>query len=374
MTRVVARVVAVVLSLSLMALVGCKPKHEPAPPGTLEKARDQSAEGPLPDLVVSSFSVGDVAQIRRKMTLDLRARLSLASLTAASEQLREQFGQPMGILEEHTHTEDDLRWYSGLVLYGTAGGRARLTPVLYQFAYSPQGSIARLLVREHWFIETIDPPADDYVPITRFHFPSRGEYTVLHGGRTRAQNYHHPHRAQRFAWDLVVKKNGRQRPPGSRKTNDSFYCYGKDILAPAAGTVVTAINDVAENRPGERGARGGNGVVIDHGFGEYSAIWHAIPGSVVVRVGDRVEVGQVLAKVGNSGRSTGPHIHFHVSYREEQRDGKLVERFGLPVELVDVVVDGSWYPRRMPVRGETVQRAVEVRRSLASGPRVFVDI
>ncbi|MGH7448112.1 MAG: M23 family metallopeptidase, partial [Longimicrobiales bacterium] len=55
----------------------------------------------------------------------------------------------------------------------------------------------------------------------------------------------------------------------------------------------------------------GNSVVIDLG-GRYAFYAHLIPGSLRVSVGDRVRRGQVIGRVGNSGNSTEPHLHFHV--------------------------------------------------------------
>jgi hypothetical protein len=271
-------------------------------------------------------------------------------------------------MEEHVHSEGHLQWYSGLVLYGDG---ELLSPVLVQFAADSDGQLRRLLVREHWFIENVENPADAYVPVTRFHYPGRGRWYVLHGGRSKATNYHFGLGAQRFAYDLIVKKDGRQRRPGSKfSDNTAYYCWGKEILAPGAGTVVHTVNDVPENVPPRRGIKGGNGLIIDHGFGEYSAIWHAIPGSVRVRVGDHVDPGQVVAKVGNSGRSTGPHIHFHVSYRPQGWE----EVFGIPADFVEVYVDGRWEAREMPVRGQYVQRAAELLDTTASGPRVLINL
>ena len=94
-------------------------------------------------------------------------------------------------------------------------------------------------------------------------------------------------------------------------------------------------------------------MVIDHGFGEYSASWHMIPGTVTVKVGDKVELGQVLGKVGNSGHSSGPHIHFQFSSGIE----KSPRQIGLQAPFVDVYVDGAWYPRKLPVRGQRVRRS-----------------
>jgi hypothetical protein len=102
--------------------------------------------------------------------------------------------------------------------------------------------------------------------------------------------------------------------------------WGREILAPAAGTVVYARNDVPTNpRPGEEpgddwyrplhdpvNAYGGNCVIIDHGNSEYSVMMHMQPGSVTVKVGDRVATGQVIGRLGNSGDAFGPHLHYQL--------------------------------------------------------------
>lgn len=362
------------------AQAGCRPQDATTVPDRIADTKPTSeinlgARGV--QTLIDAMQSGDLTTVRDWMSPELRGRLALETLDRASARMKTRFGEPLGILEEQTHREGPLRWYSGLVVYeqksrpaGGAKEETVLTPMLYQFAVDESDGLARLLIREHWFLENVRHPADNYIPVTRFHFPGRGEWYVLHGGRTRATNYHHGSRSQRFAYDLVIKKNGRQRPSGSPKEqNRSFYCHGEDLLAPAAGVVVHVVNDVPENAPGQRGRAGGNGLVIDHGFGEYSALWHAIPGSMRVSVGDRVEPGQVVGKVGNSGRSTGPHIHFHASYRRGWED----ERFGIPAEFEDVFVDGRWYPRKMPERGEYVRRGAEARGKKIAMAEILVD-
>jgi murein DD-endopeptidase MepM/ murein hydrolase activator NlpD len=54
-------------------------------------------------------------------------------------------------------------------------------------------------------------------------------------------------------------------------------------------------------------------VIIDLGGGHFAFYAHFQPGSLRVKLGDRVKRGQVLGLVGNSGNSTEPHLHFHVS-------------------------------------------------------------
>ena len=81
---------------------------------------------------------------------------------------------------------------------------------------------------------------------------------------------------------------------------DIRMAYGQDVHAAAAGTVTFA------------GDRGGYGVTVevDHGGGKVTRYAHLSASAVAV--GQAVESGQVIASSGNSGRSTGPHLHFEV--------------------------------------------------------------
>jgi hypothetical protein len=362
---------AAFLALALATIPACKPKAPPTVPARISEVRAHSEISPEADALIEALAAGDCGRIQATMTPQLRDKVPLTDLEVAGAHLAETFGAPLGIMEEHTHTEGDLLWYSGLVAHATEGGTGVVAPVLYQFALTRERKLARLLIREHWFMENLEAPADRYLPITRFHPPFRGTATISHGGPTRATNYHHGSRGQRFAYDIVVKEDGRARRPGAKKSrNDAYYIYGRPVLAPAAGVVIRAINDVPDNRPGTRGRAGGNGVIIDHGFSEYSSVWHAIPGSVRVSVGDYVEAGQQVARVGNSGRSTGPHIHMHVT-----NDPNSPRHFGLPAPFVDVYVNDRWRDRVMPVRHDEVRGAVPNKaKRQARGPRVLLDV
>jgi murein DD-endopeptidase MepM/ murein hydrolase activator NlpD len=99
---------------------------------------------------------------------------------------------------------------------------------------------------------------------------------------------------------------------GSRRSyNGSDYSYyhtgldycgqvGDPIYAAASGVVVfTGLLTVR-----------GNAIMIDHGWGVYSAYLHQ--SEILVNVGDHVEQGQLIGRVGNTGRVEGPHLHFEV--------------------------------------------------------------
>ncbi len=84
------------------------------------------------------------------------------------------------------------------------------------------------------------------------------------------------------------------------------------VRATASGTVIFA------------GWKGGYGrtVIIDHGNGFVT--WFAHNYSLTVRSGERVKKGQVIARIGSSGYTTGPHLHYEVHYRDKIIDPRIV--------------------------------------------------
>lgn len=75
---------------------------------------------------------------------------------------------------------------------------------------------------------------------------------------------------------------------------------GAAILAPAAGVVVFT---------GTLTVRG-NATIIDHGWGIYTGYWHQ--SEIKVKIGDIVQQGQLIGLIGNTGRVTGPHLHWEL--------------------------------------------------------------
>ena len=127
--------------------------------------------------------------------------------------------------------------------------------------------------------------------------------------------------AQRFAIDFVHVDETNKTFKGDQLKNESYYAEGVDALAVANGTVVEVKDSIPENVPGINSRAvpitletvGGNHVVLDIGGGHYAFYAHVKPGSIRVKLGDRVKRGQVIALVGNTGNSTEPHLHFHIS-------------------------------------------------------------
>jgi hypothetical protein len=105
---------------------------------------------------------------------------------------------------------------------------------------------------------------------------------------------------------------------GDCSRNDLWPFFGAPLLAVANGTVVRTIDGAPDiqplvgAQPQTREEYGGNSVVVQIGPRAFAYYGHLVKGSVAVKVGDRVKTGEVLGRLGNSGNTTGPHLHFDV--------------------------------------------------------------
>ena len=125
---------------------------------------------------------------------------------------------------------------------------------------------------------------------------------------------------ERFAVDWVQLGADGNSFSGNQSDNRSYHCYGAEVLAVADGKVVGVKDGIRENVPNAREMAvpitletiGGNYLMEDIGGGRYAFYAHLIPGTIGVKVGDSVRAGARLAKLGNSGNSTEPHLHFHL--------------------------------------------------------------
>lgn len=82
------------------------------------------------------------------------------------------------------------------------------------------------------------------------------------------------------------------------------------IVAAASGEVIL----VVDNIPGKTDyASYGNHIIIKHSDGYYTLYGHMAPGSLLVKVGDKVNAGQQIGTMGTTGSSTGNHLHFEIS-------------------------------------------------------------
>ena len=170
---------------------------------------------------------------------------------------------------------------------------------------------------------------DEHPSRVTFRVPFEEPATVAWGGATADVNYHVYLPDQRWAYDLLVTRDGRSFRGDGTQLSD-YYAYGLAVFAPTSGQVFSVEKDQREVPIGGRRralAGLGNHVGIRVGPDEYLFIGHFQPGSVEVWVGDQVTMGQPLGRVGNSGNSSEPHVHLHLQDTPSQYFGEAVPFF-----------------------------------------------
>ena len=132
--------------------------------------------------------------------------------------------------------------------------------------------------------------------------------------------------SETFAIDWVqVDANGLAYRTDGKKPED-WFGYGAEVVAAAPGTVVEVVRNLPNVPPGKNPEGltmeqiAGNRVILDMGAGRYAMYAHLAPGSVQLHVGDRVQRGQRLGLLGNTGNTTAPHLHFQIMDRPSSLD------------------------------------------------------
>lgn len=190
------------------------------------------------------------------------------------------------------------------------------------------------------------PSIESYRQRTTFTLPFEDEWLIMNGGTDKERSHSWELLGQRYAYDfLKADANGCRHKDGGYRLED-YFAYGAPIVAPADGEIVrvrSGVRDAPRVGTGWVDWRSrdftGNSVTIRHAEGEFSFLGHLAAKSIVVKVGQRVQRGELLARCGNSGHSTEPHLHFQVQDR--------LTFFGatsLPVTFSDCVVDGMRSP------------------------------
>ena len=165
---------------------------------------------------------------------------------------------------------------------------------------------------------SIKQPAVPVVPDkqqTDLYLPFTGAWIVTSGGEIRGDtSAQHNILQQQYAYEFSGTDAAGIRYKNDGKVNEDYVGYGKEVIAPANGTVVEVIDGIRENSPGMHNpyAQIGNTIIIQHTSKEYSVLAFLKQGSMRVKVGDRITRGQVLAQCGSSGNATEPVLHYHL--------------------------------------------------------------
>jgi murein DD-endopeptidase MepM/ murein hydrolase activator NlpD len=173
----------------------------------------------------------------------------------------------------------------------------------------------------------------------RLELPFRGRWLARNSPSRRVPSHGTDLFGVTYAIDFVaVDDRGRSAPTSWRSVlatepNDLFIGFGQPILAPCGGTVVVAHDGEADHvarrsqfalvpymlgqpgrvREGIEAIAGNHVIIALDGGGPYVGLVHLRRGSVRVRVGDTLRVGDPIGACGNSGNSTQPHVHVQVT-------------------------------------------------------------
>ncbi|WP_299436439.1 M23 family metallopeptidase [uncultured Aquimarina sp.] len=192
----------------------------------------------------------------------------------------------------------------------------------------------------------------NYQTKTALELPFENEWYVVWGGRSVVQNQHFNNRNERYAMDILQIVN-RTSFTGDGTQNEDYYCFGKRLNAPGDGKIIAMENNIEDNIPGALNRRQapGNYIIIDHLNGEFSFMAHFKKNSIIVSIGDTIQKGQEVGKVGNSGNSTEPHLHYHLQTTSDSSNG-----VGLPIQFLNYYEDNVFVEIGEPVRGQLVRK------------------
>jgi murein DD-endopeptidase MepM/ murein hydrolase activator NlpD len=181
------------------------------------------------------------------------------------------------------------------------------------------------------------PSKENFICKVDYILPFLERWTVVNGGVGKELSHSWGIPTQRYAYDFFILDNEGKSNTGNKKVLASYYCYGKSIIAPADGVVVNLNNKHNDSRVDGKKVYcdawdiRGNFIVIKHNDKEYSSIAHIMQNSFMVNIGDKVRQGEIIAKCGNSGNTSEPHIHFQL-----QTGKSFFLSAGLPIAFSNI--------------------------------------
>jgi len=190
------------------------------------------------------------------------------------------------------------------------------------------------------------PTKENYKNKSDYILPFTGKWTVGNGGFVNGE-FHSGGRfgSERYALDFSIMEDEEGVVPDDWTLPtkvEEYPCYGKDVIAIADGVVVKVSNNHPDSRTNGKKVYcdtwelRGNYIVIKHNDSEYSLTAHLMPKSITVKVGDKVKQGEVVAKCGNSGNCTAPHIHFQL-----QSSASSFLAISLPIAFTNIKAQDS---------------------------------
>lgn len=201
-------------------------------------------------------------------------------------------------------------------------------------------------------------------------FPLRGEWLTPNTPGTKVPSHGTNRLGTRYAYDFIQVDWERKGWPAYRVSLpqyllfgvplNEYYCWGQEIYAPCDGLVVTVADGYEERtrtkllsdlsnayknahyfdpEKDDVQAVAGNYIIIKYSNNVYAALCHLQTGSIQVSVGQSVKKGEVVGRVGHSGNSFAPHLHFQLMDSDD-----IATANGLPCafEEYELFKSGEW--------------------------------
>jgi len=221
-------------------------------------------------------------------------------------------------------------------------------------------------------------------------FPLRGEWLSPNTPGTKIPSHGTNRFGTRFAYDFIQVDWKRMGRPAYRVSFlhyllfgvplKEYYCWGQNVYAPCEGIVLRA-EDGFEERPrthflsdlvnAYKNAHyfdpeqddvqlvAGNHIILQCGDNVYAALVHLQKGSIQVTPGQEIKKGDLLGRVGHSGNSFAPHLHFQL-----MDSSGISSANGLPCafEKYEVFRNGGWKPvyNGIPTDKDRIRSAPEL--------------
>lgn len=201
-------------------------------------------------------------------------------------------------------------------------------------------------------------------------FPLRGEWYSPNTPGTKIPSHGTNQFGSRYAYDFIQVDWERKGWPAYRVSLahyllfgiplDEYYCWGQEVYAPCDGIIVQAedgckertrtklLSDISNAYKNARyfdpkkddvQSVAGNYIILECADNVYAGLVHLQTGSIQVSVGQRVKKGEVIGRVGHSGNSFAPHLHFQLMDSSD-----ISTTNGLPVafEQYEIFKNGIW--------------------------------
>lgn len=201
-------------------------------------------------------------------------------------------------------------------------------------------------------------------------FPLRGVWLAPNTPGTKIPSHGTNKFGTRYAYDFIQVDWGRSGLPAYRVSFshylclgvplEAYYCWGQEVYAPCNGIVVQAKDGYKERArtnifsdtlnayknahyfdPAKDDEQlvAGNYIIIKYEDGVYAALCHLQNGSIQVSVGQNVKKGELIAKVGHSGNSYAPHLHFQLM---DNVDIKTANGLPCAFEQYEIYQENGW--------------------------------